>query len=61
MTLTLTEQTILAARVVLLTTAHTLADDTLRYIEHGWPECAAGAAERAFHYTRAWYELALAS
>jgi len=61
MTITVTQQTILAARVALMTTANTHADEALSYIEQGWPECAAGAAQRAFHYTGAWYELAFAS
>lgn len=59
--LTLTQQTILAARVALLTTANNHADDTLRYVAQGWPTVAAQAAQCAFHYASAWYELAVAS
>jgi hypothetical protein len=60
-TLALSPQTILAARVALLTTANEHADAALRYIEQGYPLAAAQAAECAHHYASAWRELAFAA
>ena len=57
-TLTLTLETLTAARVVLLHDASIKADRTLEYVELGWHDCAATSAMLAYRYSRAWHELA---
>ena len=59
-TLTLTTETIISARIVLLHDANGHAKDALEYIALGWHDCAAVAAQLAFRYSRAWHEIAFA-
>jgi hypothetical protein len=60
-TLTLTTETIVSARVALMSDANKHANAALEYIELGWTDCAAFAALLAFRYSRAWWELAFAA
>jgi hypothetical protein len=60
-TLTLTTATIVSARVALLSDANKHASAALEYVENGWNDCAAFAAQLSFRYSRAYYELALSA